>query len=87
MPVVTSQICTESNGVNSIFASKRNRGEIFGTSLLLQVVLISSMKPISSSISLSLMLIWEYRVFEIKWIEKCQVHLLHATVGLKGAFQ
>ena len=52
MPVVMSQIGPESNGVNTIFANQRELGRnTRGTFLLSQVVLISTIKPISSSIS------------------------------------
>ena len=55
MSGIMSQIGTESNGVNCIFANKGNWGEVFVAPFLLPlVVLISSIKPISSSISLTL---------------------------------
>ena len=44
----------ESNGLNRIFANKRNSEKGLGISLFPELILISSIKPISSSISLAL---------------------------------
>ena len=55
MRIVMSQISTESKQLNCIFENEGNWGEIFGAP---QVVLISSIKPISRITSLGLWILF-----------------------------
>ena len=50
-----SQIDAESNGANYIFANKGNLGEILGTSLLPQIVLIFLINRLRAASLLSVM--------------------------------